>query len=168
MNAKAKYAVRAVKYFFYFSTIFFLIVGALRISGLAGGNLASMFKDGWTSLGQIAALFAVVSAFYPKLGFTKRKVEIPDQTDQTDQMRKPVEPDQRRQTIIDHFESRGYRLESESDGELTFRLRSKVSAFCKMLEDRVTLTRCESGFEIEGLTKEIVRIAGSLEHKLRG
>jgi hypothetical protein len=50
---------------------------------------------------------------------------------------------------------------------MTFRLRSKVSAIFKMLEDRITLTRTEGGFAAEGLTKEVVRIAGALEYRFR-
>ena len=50
---------------------------------------------------------------------------------------------------------------------MTFRLRSKFSALFKMFEDRITMTRELGGFEVEGLTKEVVRIVGGLEYKFR-
>lgn len=36
-----------------------------------------------------------------------------------------------------------------------------------MLEDRITMTRTLGGFEVEGLTKDVVRIIGGLEYKFR-
>ena len=62
---------------------------------------------------------------------------------------------------------RCYRLESENGESMTFRLRSRFSALFKMFEDRITMTRELGGFEVEGLTKEVVRIVGGLEYKFR-
>ncbi len=150
-----KYFVRAIKYFFYFAMLFFLILGILVYIGAAKGDFSSMFRDGYNSLVQIGLLFLVVSAFYPKLGFARLQAEI------------DREYPEMRQGIIDYMESRGYRLESEEGENLTFRLRSKVTAVFRMLEDRMTLTRNEKGFEIEGLRKDVVRIVGGLEYKFR-
>ena len=36
-----------------------------------------------------------------------------------------------------------------------------------MMKDRITMTREMGGFEVEGLTKEVVRIVGGLEYKFR-
>ena len=37
----------------------------------------------------------------------------------------------------------------------------------RMLEDRVTFTRTATGFELEGPTKDLVRIVSALEYKFR-
>ena len=65
------------------------------------------------------------------------------------------------------MESRGYRLESEEGETMKFRLRSKVSAFFKMFEDRITMVKEPGGFSVEGMRREIVRIISGLEHKFK-
>ena len=65
------------------------------------------------------------------------------------------------------MESRGYRLESEQEQNLTFRYRSPVNRLFRMFEDRITMTRSISGFEVEGLRKDVIRIVYGLEQKMR-
>lgn len=76
-----KYFIRAVKYFFYFTILFVVIMAALVFIGVVKADVSLMFRDGYKSLWQIALLFAFVSAFYPRFGFIKRsvilKVNIP-------------------------------------------------------------------------------------------
>lgn len=150
-----KYLVRAVKYFFYFTFLFVVIMVVLVFIGAAKPDVSLMFRDGYKSLWQIALLFALVSAFYPKFGFIKRSAVINGEYSDI------------RGGIIEYMEARGYRLESEDGENLTFRLRSKFSALFKMFEDRISLTREPGGFEVEGLTKEVVRIVGGMEYKFR-
>ena len=64
------------------------------------------------------------------------------------------------------MESRGYRIETEDGGTITFRLRNKLNAITRMLEDRITFTRTATGYDVEGLTKDVVRVAGNLEYNL--
>ena len=141
-----KYFVRSVKYFFYFTFLFVVIMAALVLIGVVKPDV---------SLWQIALLFAFVSAFYPRFGFIKRSAIINGEFSDI------------RGGIIEYMEARGYRLESENGENMTFRLRSKFSALVKMMEDRITMTREMGGFEVEGLTKEVVRIVGGLEYKFR-
>ena len=63
--------------------------------------------------------------------------------------------------------SKGYVVESENGEDMTFRLRSKGAAMAKMWEDRLTFTRQPGGYDIEGLRRIVVRIAGGLEYKFR-
>lgn len=150
-----KYFIRAVKYFFYFTILFAVIMAVLVFIGAVPSDVGKMFRDGYKSLWQIALLFAFVAAFYPRFGFIKRSAMIKGEYSDI------------RGGIIEYMEARGYRLESENGENLTFRLRSKFSAIAKMLEDRITMTRELGGFEVEGLTKEVVRIVGGLEYKFR-
>ena len=69
-----KYFIRAVKYFFYFTILFVVIMAALVFIGVVKADVSLMFRDGYKSLWQIALLFAFVSAFYPRFGFIKRSV----------------------------------------------------------------------------------------------
>ena len=147
-----RYFVRAVKYFIYFSLIFALIILVLVLLGLAGQDQGGILRDGWKSVGQIAFLFGAVAAFYPRLGFTTRKLE----TGEGDVRGK----------IVEVMESRGYRIETEDGGTITFRLRNKLNAITRMLEDRITFSRTATGYDVEGLTKDVVRVAGNLEYNL--
>ena len=71
-----KYFVRSVKYFFYFTFLFVVIMAALVLIGVVKPDVSLMFRDGYKSLWQIALLFAFVSAFYPRFGFIKRSAII--------------------------------------------------------------------------------------------
>lgn len=151
----AKYLVRAVKYFFYFFILLTLIIAALKVLGLAKGGPAVLFRDGWTSVGQIAVLFAFVAALYPKMGFVYREVTV------------QKEDAALWEDVARVMDLRGYRLEHREDGRATFRLRSRLNAATRMLEDRITLTRTDEGIGLEGPAKDVVRIIGALEMRLR-
>ena len=150
-----RYFVRAVKYFIYFSLIFALIILILVLLGLAGQDQGGILRDGWKSVGQIAMLFAAVAAFYPRLGFITKNLIVEEDAGDI------------RGKVVELMESRGYRLETEDAGGFTFRLRNKLNAVTRMLEDRVTFTRTSTGYDVEGLTKDVVRIVSSLEYNLR-
>ena len=150
-----KYLVRAIKYFFYFAIILAVILGVLVLIGFVEPHPEQLLRNGWKSLWQIAALFAVVSAVYPRFGFVRRSLMIPGEYSEL------------RTGIIDYMESRGYRLDREEGENLTFRLRSTFNALTRMLEDRITLTRSFGGFEVEGITKDVVRVIYGLENRFR-
>ena len=100
-----KYLVRAIKYFFWFSILFALIMVALVLLGIADSSPELMFRDGWKSVAYIAVLFGAVAAFYPKFGFITKDVVIPGGYSDI------------RDGVVEVMESRGYRLESE-EGQL--------------------------------------------------
>ena len=51
-----RYFVRAVKYFFYFTILFVVIMAALVFVGVVKADVSLMFRDGYKSLWQIALL----------------------------------------------------------------------------------------------------------------
>jgi len=50
---------------------------------------------------------------------------------------------------------------------MTFRSKSLANRIFRMGEDRITITKSLGGFEVEGLSRDIVRIVFALEYKLR-
>ena len=116
---------------------------------------ATMFRNGFKSVGQILLLFAVVAAIYPKVGFCKRKAVVEGEFEDLKDGIKII------------MEDRGYRLESENGEKMTFRLTSKINAVARMLEDRVTVCAVPDGLEVEGITKDVIRIISNLEYRLR-
>mgnify|MGYP006874860591 CR=1 FL=1 len=149
-----KYFVRAVKYFIYFSLLTALIVGALVLIGAVEGNIDSIFEGGWGSIWKIAVFFAAVSAIYPKLGFIRREV--------------PVEKDwnEVRSGILEFFADRRYVIETETPDQVTFRLRGISGRLPKMYEDRITVTSAFDGIQIDGLRKDVIRLATGLDARL--
>lgn len=150
-----KYFIRAVKYFFYFSIIVTIIMAALVFFKVIDSNIELMFRNGYDSLWHIALMFAVISAFYPMLGFMKKEALIPGEY-------KDI-----RQTIVEYMQEKGYALENENGENLTFRLRNGINRLSRMYEDRISFIRNFSGFQVEGLRKDVVRIVYGLEYKFR-
>ncbi len=150
-----KYIIRAIKYFFYYIFLFVVILGALVLLDLTEGNIASMFKNGYDSLWQIALMFAAVASVYPLFGFMKKDAVIPGEYGQI------------RGEVVSYMEDKGYRLESEDGENLTFRLRSAGARIARMCEDRISFSRQMAGFRVEGLRKDVVRLVLGLEHKMR-
>ena len=150
-----KYLVRVIKYFIYITVIVTVILTVLVLLKLVSPDINVMFRNGYDSLWQIALAFLGVSSFYPKFGYTSRGVILPG------------EPEEIRTGIKDYMLDRGYELEKEEGEDMTFRLASGLKRAAKMWEDRVTFSRYVSGYYIEGITKEVTRIASNLEYKYR-
>lgn len=149
-----KYIVRAFKYLIYFVIIFFIIVGILvLLMHPKDASLSAMFKPG--SLWQIAAIFACVSAIYPKLGFIRRSVNLEGDISRW------------RDVIDETMSTTGYKLYKEEEGRLYFRQTRAVARLSRMFEDEVTISNTATGFELEGLRKDILRLASAIEYKGR-
>ena len=150
-----RYLIRSLKYFIWFALILSITLAIMVGLGLVETDPNLMFRDGIKSIWQIAALFLILALVYPIVGFRKQEAVVSGEYPEV------------REKVINFMESRGYYLETEEGEIMTFRLRSKVGAFFKMLEDRVTFIKVPGGFEVEGLRKEIVRLISGLEYLFR-
>lgn len=150
-----KYIVRAVKYFFYFSILLCVFMYILVLLHVVDGNIETMFKNGYDSLWQIAAMFAVISAIYPQFGFVRKDAYLPGESSEV------------RPLVVEYMESRNYTLESEDGENMTFRSRSAFNRITRMYEDRITFTRDLGGYLVEGLRKDVIRLIYGLENKYR-
>ena len=149
-----KYIIRSIKYFFYFALLTTAIVFALIFIGAVNGDINDIFEGGYNALWKMGVFFALVAAVYPKLGFIVRDVEAKQSWDEIKGISK------------EYFKNRRYQLESETDDTLTFIRRSTVERISRMYEDRITLSRTENGFKMEGLRKDVLLAASGLEHTL--
>lgn len=147
-----KYLVRAVKYFIYFSLLTTIIILALVLIGAVEGDINSIFRGGYDALWKIALFFVVVAAVYPKLGFITRDVAVDKDWEEI------------REQAIAFFKERRYDLESETPQAVTFRIRGVAGKISKMYEDRITVTRRPGGYDIEGLRKDVLRLAIGFEN----
>ena len=149
-----KYIIRSIKYFFYFALLTTAIVFALIFIGAVNGDINDIFEGGYNALWKMGVFFALVAAVYPKLGFIVRDVEAKQSWNEIKGISK------------EYFKNRRYQLESETDDTLTFIRRSTVERISRMYEDRITLSKTETGFKMEGLRKDVLLAASGLEHTL--
>ena len=149
-----KYLVISIKYFIYFSLMCTVIVSVLVMIGAVEGDINFIFEDGYASIGKIAIFFALVAAVYPKGGFINRGISSDKEWSEV------------RNDVIEYMKERQWELESESDGADTFRVKCVAARLSKMYEDRITLTRSAEGYQMEGLRKDVMRLATGLEHRL--
>lgn len=150
-----RYLIRSLKYFVWFIVILCITMGIMVALGVVEADPNLMFRDGMKSVWQIAALFFVVALVYPLTGFRKINAVVPGEYNEV------------RDKVVSFMESKGYYLETEEGEIMTFRLRSKVGAFLKMNEDRVTFVKEPGGFVVEGLRKVTIRLVSGLEYKFR-
>lgn len=150
-----RYLIRSLKYFVWFVVILCITMGIMVALGVVEADPNLMFRDGMKSVWQIAALFFVVALVYPLTGFRKINAVVPGEYNEV------------RDKVVSFMESKGYYLETEEGEIMTFRLRSKVGAFLKMNEDRVTFVKEPGGFVVEGLRKVTIRLVSGLEYKFR-
>ena len=149
-----RYFIRAVKYFIYFILLFVVIMAVLVLTGAAEGDISTMFRGGYSALWKIAVIFAVISAIYPSVGFIRKEAMIPGSWEED------------KDIIKEFMGGRGYVLETEDTGTMSFR-KTGMSRFTRMYEDRVTLSAKIGGFEIEGMRKDVLRLAMGLESRFR-
>lgn len=146
-----KYLIRAVKYFFYLLIILCLVIAILVMAKIIDGDISRMFIHGYDSLWQICLIMAVFAAIYPKFGFSSRVAHLYGEISVI------------RPRIMQVMELQGYRLEKEEGTTFSFVRRSPVSRALKMWEDRITISQTALGIEVEGLTRDLVRVVSGLE-----
>lgn len=95
-----------------------------------------------------------MAAIYPKVGFIKREIPVNREWDEI------------RDEVVEYLRDRRYVPETEEAGRITFRFKDVTGKISKMYEDRLTLTRTPEGYELEGLRKDVLRLAAGLEHRL--
>ncbi len=94
-------------------------------------------------------------AIYPFFGFMKKETVVPGEYSEI------------REKVISFMEDRGYSLEKEDGENLYFRIKGPVKKIFRMCEDRISLTRSFSGFTMEGLRKDVIRLSIGMETRLR-
>ena len=149
------YLRRALKYFIQMTLLVAIIIGALMMTGYVSKDITEAFHGGWTSVWWILAIFAVMSLAYPFFGYQKRQIRVNG------------DPALAKPGIVEALKGRGYALKSDTDGVLKFQLTSPVNRFFRFWEDTITLTPNISGWEAEGLSRDLVRVVSSIEYYFR-
>lgn len=151
-----RYLIRAFKYLAYFMIFFILIVGLLFIFSSqrkAGLSFTDLFEEG--SFPKLAIFFVVIAAVYPALGFQKRKLYLNGDFSKYAGV------------VHEAMESLGYALESEDGDTVTYRLNSGYGRATRMWEDRITFSTNDNPVIVEGIRKDLVRIASAVNFKIK-
>ena len=149
------YLRRALKYFIKMALILVVIIAALMLAGIVPKDVPNAFQHGWQSVWWIFALLVVLSAAYPFLGYQKRMIRVNG------------DPALAKDGIAAALKARGYVQEEAEDGVLQFHLSSPVNRAARLWEDRITLTPVLGGFQVEGLSRDLVRVVSAIEHHFR-
>ena len=149
-----KYIIRAIKYFFYFAIVTTALITVLVFIGAVEGNIDAIFEGGYSALWKMAIFFAAIAAVYPSLAFIKRDITIEGGFEA------------HKDDIIEYMKDRRYELESSTEDGLTFRIKGIAGKLSKMNEDRITIAPTLEGAQMEGLRKDIIRLAMGLESRL--
>lgn len=145
-----RYLVRALKYFVHLAIVLSLVVAILMVAGIVEKDISQVFKNGYDSLWQIAVIMAVFAAVYPKFGYSRQRVIVPG-------------PDEETKPLLDKvMAAHGYRQEDRTDGKLCYRRASAGDRLLRLWEDRITVERIVTGYELEGYNRDIVRLANAL------
>jgi len=148
-----RYFVRAVKYFVSMAVIVIVLLGVFTYVQNGTFNILDALSDGVRSAVWIAVILALFSAVYPRFGYADRPLDVRGDTAEIEKV------------IRQYMDERGYRVEKEELNLLTFRVRSPFTQFFRMWEDRISFNRTHTGFTIEGLNREIVRLKSGIEYR---
>jgi len=155
-----KYLIRTLKFLVWFAVFFSLIVVVMALA-IPEYDISTAFRfDGQGmfmagSQWKILALFIVASIIYPALTYVKKEALTEKSFDEC------------RPQIMGVFDNLEYTLTEETDESLVFRKTSSAARFMRMFEDKVTITKGEPPFILQGPRKDLLRIASGIESACR-
>jgi len=145
-----RYLIRAAKYFVQLLIILSLIIAILVVAKVVEADISQIFVNGYDSLWQIALLMAVFAAIYPRFGYVRRPALVPGS-------------DEEAGAVLDRvMAAHGYERESRKDGKLSYRRRSVGDRLMRLWEDRISVERVATGYELEGIGRDVVRLVNAL------
>ena len=148
-----RYFIRSVKYFVQLMVILAIIIAVLILAKVVPGDISEIFVNGYNSLWQIALLMAVFAAIYPRFGYIKRQAVVPGDDAEAGSVLTRV------------MEAHGF-IEEPSTGDCRrFRKKSVGDRLTRLWEDRITVTRCLAGFELEGIGRDVTRLVNALRDR---
>ena len=161
----ARYIKRAVKQLFYFAII--VLIMTLLVFYLSDHDQALSYKDlfkqgsGIKILGFLL-LFALI---YPIFGYTKKEIGIKGSL--ADNYTNLISALGSCNFEISNDDASKNTLNKQGQEVLVFRHKNGFTRFMRMYEDAITVTDKGDGFiEIEGLRKEVIRVAGAIDRTL--
>lgn len=145
-----RYIIRAIKYYIYICilcTILVLCIGFIKNTGF---NPELLFKDGYYSILYCLGFLALISCFYPMLGYCKQNIVC----------RKDFES--AKGDICSVILNKGYVLSDDKGDRLVFKSTNLYKSITKLGEDKIYVSKISGGIEIDGIRTDVVRLKISL------
>ena len=142
-------------YFGFWVGIGFLFIFLYSRYQMPGVGFYDLFKD--NTIIQLTVFIVAVGALYPMLGFTKKNVFVANlegkTSDYTDM-------------IINICKEKNYVLVSNENGIMKFKAERIAMRITRMMEDIITIDLNDNPLKIEGLRKDVYRIASALDYRI--
>ena len=168
-----RYIIRVVKYFIQLMVILAVIIAILIVAKVVDSDISKIFVNGYDSLWQIALMMACFAAIYPRFGYGRRQAIVPGSDEEVEPVLRQV------------MEAHGYVEEGDSSHSLRmtgkagmtgtdgmtgtgircFRKKSVTARLTRLWEDRISVERCATGFELEGISRDVVRLVNALRDR---
>lgn len=151
MQKVKKYVIRVLKTVIYFTVIIFILLGiiALMSRNVTNGDYSLLLKD--KGFVRILYFIGFIALFYPYLAYASKKVYLRKDFGEE---RKPIE---------DMLAGAKYYVEKEEKNRLYFRPKNKFYRLMRMYEDTITLTYSGNEISLEGMRKDVVKLARYIE-----
>ncbi len=148
-----QYITRSAKYLVYLVIVFILVIGIFALTTKQGFNFNTLFREG-TEI-QIIIFLLAMAFIYPFFGFARKKVYL----------NKTFAQD--RDKIVDVFTRSNFVLDCEGADSVTFRHKSVFMRLMRMFEDKITVNFSDNPIVLDGMRKDVYRIARMIEYAVR-
>lgn len=149
-----KYLLRVVKYIVFYAVIIFLmLVVVFFTSSQQDISFWELIRPGQQT--NLIILIIAFSVVYPFIGFTKQKIYTNRSFDQD------------KDAVIRIFTEAGFITASDNDGKLVFKAKRISMRIFRVFEDKITLDYTDNPLAMEGMRRDVQRIARHLEHYFR-
>ncbi len=149
-----KYLLRVVKYIvFYAILIFLMLIIVYFTSSNKDISFWELIRPG--SQQNLIILIVAFSVVYPFIGFIKQKIYTNSPFDQD------------KDAIVRIFTESGFIQASDNDGKLVFKAKRISMRIFRVFEDKITLDYTDNPLVMEGMRRDVQRIARHMEHHFR-
>jgi len=149
-----KYLIRVVKYIiFYAILIFLMLVVVYFTSSNQEITFWELIRPGEQT--NLIILIVAFSVVYPFIGFTKQKIYT----------NRPFDRD--KDAVIRIITESGFIPASDTDGKVVFKAKRISMRIFRVFEDKITLDYTDNPLVMEGMRRDVQRIARHMEHYFR-
>lgn len=147
-----KYVVRSLKYLVLLCVLY---IALTYLMTFVEPSEATVWQQLLTHLNTRNGLFMVIafillSAFYPKFGFMRSRVEGCDIVE--DRVR-----------IDNAMRIFGFRVVEEGETKIVYRAEGVIHRLSLMFEDHIEVSKVDGGVELKGLRRSVARVALQLQ-----
>jgi hypothetical protein len=153
-----RYVIRALKSILYFFSLAVLLIALIYfVTDKEARQVQSLMEFLQRSnLLNMAIFLGVFGLVYPFIGYVTQKAP-----------RSRPFTDSDKEAVIKIFAAARFTPASDNGSTLTFRINNPVARVTRVFEDAITVNYAENPIVIEGLRRDVTRLAKAIERYLR-